>query len=85
MASPERHPTLAQIAQRLFDDALHNIMHDLVIHRHREHKLLVASLDPTDKLPHCDNCNLPRLLEPPLAPKVRGAATDPPASTTNYC
>jgi hypothetical protein len=84
-SSPERQPTLAQIAQRLFDDALHNIMHDLVIHRHREHKLLLASLDPVDKLPHCDNCNLPQLLEPPLAPKVRGAATDPPASTTNYC
>jgi hypothetical protein len=85
MSSPDRQPTLAQIAQRLFDDALHNIMHDLVIHRHREHKLLLASLDPTDKLPHCDNCNLPRQLDPPLAPKVRGAATDPPASTTQYC
>ena len=85
MSSPDHPPTLAQIAQRLFDDALHNIMHDLVIHRHREHKLLLASLDPTDKLPHCDNCNLPRLLEPPLAPKVRGATTDPPPSTTTYC
>jgi len=83
--SPDRPPSLAQIAQRLFDDALHNIMHDLVIHRHREHKLLLASLDPSDKLPHCDNCNLPRLLDPPLAPKVRGAASEPPPSTTQYC
>jgi len=85
MSSPERQPSLAQIAQRLFDDALHNIMHDLVVHRHREHKLLLASLDPSDKLPHCDNCNLPRLLDPPLAPKVRGTASDPPTSTTQYC
>ncbi|GAB7334291.1 hypothetical protein MBLNU13_g06323t1 [Cladosporium sp. NU13] len=83
-SSPDGQPSLAQIAQRLFDDALHNIIHDIVIHKHRDHKLLLASLDPTDKLPHCDSCNLPRLLDPPLAPKVRGAAADPPASTT-YC
>lgn len=77
-------PTLAQIAQRLFDDALHNIIHDVVLTRHREHKLTLASLDPTDKLPHCEICKLPRLLDPPLAPKVRGATADPPAST-QYC
>ncbi|KAL1590167.1 hypothetical protein WHR41_00987 [Cladosporium halotolerans] len=84
MTSPDPQPTLAQIAQRLFDDALHNIIHDLVITRHREHKLLLASLDPTDKLPHCDACKLPRLLDPPLAPKVRGAPAEPPSST-QYC
>lgn len=83
-SSPEGQPSLAQIAQRLFDDALHNIIHDVVINKHRDHKLLLASLDPTDKLPHCDSCKLPRLLEPPLAPKVRGATSDPPAST-QYC
>lgn len=77
-------PTLAQIAQRLFDDALHNIIHDVVLTRHREHKVTLASLDPTDKLPHCEICKLPRLLDPPLAPKVRGATADPPAST-QYC
>lgn len=85
MASPpEGQPSLAQIAQGLFDNALHSIMHDIVITKHRDHKLLLANLDPSDKLPHCDNCKLPRLLEPPLAPKVRGATSDPPAST-QYC
>lgn len=83
-SSPDGQPSLAQIAQRLFDDALHNIIHDIVINKHREHKLLIANLDPTDRLPHCDSCNLPRLLDPPLAPKVRGAASDPPSST-QYC
>ena len=83
-SSPDGQPSLAQIAQRLFDDALHNIIHDIVIHKHRDHKLLLATFDPTDKLPHCDSCKLPRLLDPPLAPKVRGAASDPPASTS-YC
>ncbi|KAM0700867.1 hypothetical protein Q7P35_012589 [Cladosporium inversicolor] len=83
-SSPDGPPSLAQIAQRLFDDALHNIIHDIVIHKHRDHKLLLATLDPTDKLPHCDSCKLPRLLDPPLAPKVRGAAAEPPASTA-YC
>jgi hypothetical protein len=82
--SQDTQPSLAQIAQRLFDDALHNIIHDVVIHKHRDHKLLLASLDPADKLPHCDSCKLPRLLDPPLAPKVRGAASEPPPSTT-YC
>jgi hypothetical protein len=85
MASPpDPQPSLAQIAQRLFDDALHNIIHDVVIHKHRDHKLLLASLDPTDKLPHCDSCKLPRLLDPPLAPKVRGTPSEPPPSTA-YC
>ncbi|KAM0722769.1 hypothetical protein Q7P37_002211 [Cladosporium fusiforme] len=83
-SSSEGQPTLAQIAQRLFDDALHNIIHDIVITRHRDHKMMLANLDPTDKLPHCDSCKLPRLIEPPLAPKVRGATADPPAST-QYC
>lgn len=83
MASSSQ-PSLGQIAQKLLEDALHNIIHDVVIHTHREHKLLLASLDPTDKLPHCEKCKLPRLLDPPLAPKVRGALTEPPKGT-EYC
>lgn len=77
-------PSLGQIAQKIFEEVLTNIVHDIVIHRHREHKMLLASLDPTTKLPHCDNCKLPRLLDPPLAPKVRNASSDTPANT-NYC
>jgi hypothetical protein len=80
-SSPDSQPSLAQIAQRLFDDALHNIIHDVVIHKHRDHKLLLASLDPTTKLPLCDSCHLPRLLDPPLGAKVRGAVAEP----TQYC
>ncbi|QIX00811.1 hypothetical protein AMS68_006328 [Peltaster fructicola] len=82
--SSDSKESLSQLAQRLFNDALHNILHDIVITRHREHKKLLATIDPADRLPHCDTCNLPRLLDPPLAPKVRGATTDPPTSTT-YC
>lgn len=82
--SQSGEPTLGQIAQKILEDALSNIMHDIVIHRHREHKLLLASLDPQTKLPHCETCSQPRLLDPPLAPKVRGATSDPPANT-NYC
>ena len=77
-------PSLAQIAQNILEDALSNIIHNIVVHRHREHKLLLASLDPTTKLPHCETCKLPRLLDPPLAPRVRGASTEPPSNTV-YC
>lgn len=84
MSSNSSQPSFSQIAERVFNDALHNIIHELVIHRHRDHKLLLASLDPSDRLPHCDTCKQPRLLDPPLAPKVRGATSEPPAST-NYC
>ncbi|KAK5129174.1 hypothetical protein LTR08_003771 [Meristemomyces frigidus] len=82
MASTQ--PTLAQIAQSLLEQSFHNIIHDLILSKHREHKLLLATLDPTTKLPHCDTCKLPRLLEPPLAPKTRGAIGEPPRDT-QYC
>lgn len=79
-----KEPSLATIAQKILEDALQQIVHNIVAHRHREHKMLVASLDTKTRLPHCDACNLPRLLDPPLAPRVRGTAADPP-SNTNYC
>lgn len=77
-------PTLDQIAQTLFTDAIANIVHDILLTEHRTHKLMINALDPTTKLPHCERCNLPRLLDPPLAPKVRGAGADPPKDT-QYC
>nr|POE79744.1 hypothetical protein CFP56_07809 [Quercus suber] len=77
-------PSMGQIAQKLLEDALHKIIHETVLLRHHEHKLMLANLDPADKLPHCPNCRLPRLLDPPLAPKVRGMASDPPRDTV-YC
>ncbi|KAI7352163.1 hypothetical protein KC343_g5852 [Hortaea werneckii] len=83
MAS-ESQPSLGQIAQNLFETALQNILHDTILTQHREHKLMIANLDSTTKLPHCDRCKLPRLLDPPLAPKVRGATSDPPKDT-QYC
>ncbi|KAI7280824.1 hypothetical protein KC345_g4525 [Hortaea werneckii] len=83
MAS-ESQPTLGQIAQNLFETALQNILHETILAQHREHKLMIANLDSATKLPHCGRCKLPRLLEPPLAPKVRGATSDPPKDT-QYC
>ncbi|KAI7498998.1 hypothetical protein KC367_g4857 [Hortaea werneckii] len=83
MAS-ESSPSLGQIAQNLFETALQNILHETILAQHREHKLMIANLDSTTKLPHCDRCKLPRFLDPPLAPKVRGATSDPPKDT-QYC
>ncbi|KAI6791343.1 hypothetical protein KC332_g17662 [Hortaea werneckii] len=83
MAS-ESQPSLGQIAQNLFETALQNILHETILTQHREHKLMIGNLDSTTKLPHCDRCKLPRLLDPPLAPKVRGATSDPPKDT-QYC
>lgn len=79
-----KEPTMAAIAKQILEDALQQIVHDIVVQRHREHKMLLASLDAKTRLPHCDTCNLPHQLDPPLAPAVRGATSDPP-SNTNYC
>ncbi|KAK4948956.1 hypothetical protein LTR10_012329 [Elasticomyces elasticus] len=81
--APKETP-LKTIAETILSEQLQRIIHNTIIHQHRAHKMLLVSLDPTTKLPHCDNCKLPRLLEPPLAPKVRGALTEPPRDT-NYC
>lgn len=77
-------PTLAEIATTILRDQINSIIHDTILQRHRDHKLMLMNLDPSTKLPHCDRCNLPQLLDPPLAPKVRGATSDPP-SNTQYC
>ncbi|TKA74736.1 hypothetical protein B0A55_04034 [Friedmanniomyces simplex] len=79
-----KDPTLAQIAERILQEQFQRLIHNTLITQHRAHKLLLTSLDPTTKLPHCDTCRLPRLLEPPLAPKVRNSASDPPRET-QYC
>lgn len=73
--------SLADIAQRILEDSLSTIIHNIVITRHREHKMMMANLDPKYRLPLCETCNLPRLLDPPLAPKLRQGAPDP----TTYC
>jgi hypothetical protein len=77
-------PSLADIAMALLREQLNVIIHDTILSRHREHKLMLMNLDPSTKLPHCDRCGLPQLLDPPLAPKVRGATSDPP-NNTQYC
>ena len=84
MASSSSQPNLAEIAEDILQGQIRNIIHDTLIWRHRDHKLMIANFDPTTKLPHCEKCGLPILLEPTLAPSVRGAATDPP-SDTQYC
>jgi hypothetical protein len=82
--SSKSAPTLPEMAQKILEDALQNIIHDILISQHRAHKMLLASLEPTTRLPHCSSCKLPKQLDPPLAPSVRGATAEPPA-TTNYC
>ncbi|KAK5175226.1 uncharacterized protein LTR77_000363 [Saxophila tyrrhenica] len=77
-------PSLASIGAEILQGEINNIIHDILIDRHRDHKLMVMNLDPTTKLAHCERCNLPRLLDPPLAPQVRGATSDPPSDTV-YC
>lgn len=84
MSVSAKEPSLGQVAQKILEDALQHIVHKIVLQRHHEHKMLLASLDPTTKLPHCETCKLPRLLDPPLAPRVRGVPADPPSSTS-YC
>ena len=84
MASSKPKPGLAQIAASILQAEINNIIHDTVIQRHRDHKMMLMNLDPTTKLPHCDRCGLPKLLDPPLAPSVRGSTTEPP-SDTQYC
>ncbi|KAF2722217.1 hypothetical protein K431DRAFT_245520 [Polychaeton citri CBS 116435] len=77
-------PTLAFITEQLFAAALENIVHEIVLSEHKAHRDMVSSLDTTSRLPICDKCNLPQLLDPPLAPKVRGTTTNPPKET-QYC
>ena len=77
-------PSLAQIAETLLREQINVIIHDTILQRHRDHKVMLMNLDLSTKLPHCDRCGLPQLLDPPLAPKVRGAPSDPP-SNTQYC
>lgn len=84
MASETSQRGLREICQTILEDSLGNIVHDILLERHRDHKLMLATLDPDTRLSHCDRCNLPRLLEPPLAPSVRGVSSDPPAETV-YC
>lgn len=73
-----------QVAEDIFQSVLKNIVHDIISTKHHEHKKLLASLDAKSRLPHCETCNLPRILDPPLALRVRSAATELP-SNTNYC
>ncbi|KAK0257263.1 hypothetical protein B0A54_07341 [Friedmanniomyces endolithicus] len=79
-----KDPTLAQIAERILQDQFQRLIHNTLITQHRAHKLLLASLDPTSRLPHCSICRLPCLLDPPLAPKVRGTPSSS-SSEIQYC
>ncbi|KAK3074683.1 hypothetical protein LTR53_002690 [Teratosphaeriaceae sp. CCFEE 6253] len=79
-----KEPSLKHVAEKILQEQLQRIIHNTIIQQHRAHKLMLASLDATTKLPHCESCKLPRLLEPSLVPKVRGSATEPPRDT-QYC
>lgn len=68
-----RHQT-----QSIVDDSLFSVIHDLVLQTHRREKMLLQTLHPTTRLPICPSCNLPRLLDPPLAQST-------PSKSTQYC
>jgi len=70
--------TLASFAQSVLNDCLYSVIHGLVIQTHEKEKKLLQTLDPKTLLPICPNCNLPRLLDPPLA-------ISKPEKTTQYC
>lgn len=85
MASSNGESSLAkQTGIDILKGGFNNIIHDILIHEHRNHKLMLIDLDPTTKLPLCPTCKLPQFLDPPLAPSVRGTNSDPPRDTT-YC
>ncbi|KAF2858037.1 hypothetical protein K470DRAFT_260193 [Piedraia hortae CBS 480.64] len=65
---------LQKIVCSVYNDVVQNTVHDILLQEHRAHKLLIDSIDPATQLPLCDKCSLPRVLDPPLAPKVCAAA-----------
>ncbi|KAF1348709.1 hypothetical protein BDV97DRAFT_422189 [Delphinella strobiligena] len=69
---------LAAVTQSIVNESLLTVIHDLVLRTHRREKLLLQTLHPTTKLPICASCNLPRLLDPPLAIST-------PTKNTQYC
>ena len=77
-------PDLKTIATNILEDALQSIIQTTILHHQRQHRALIASLDASDKLPHCDTCRQPVQLTPPLAPKARGTTAQPPKDTV-YC
>ncbi|KAG9519389.1 hypothetical protein KCU71_g5468, partial [Aureobasidium melanogenum] len=58
---------LGSLTQSVINDCLYTVIHDLVLQTHRREKLLLRTVDPNTGLPICPSCNLPRLLDPPLA------------------
>ena len=83
-SSNNGQPTLAKICAQLLESTIKNILHELVIYRHKDHKQMIMGLNRETKLPHCEKCGLARQLDPPLANKVRGAHGDPPKDIV-YC
>lgn len=69
---------LSAQTQSVVNDCLLSVIHDLVLQTHRREKMLLQTLHPATRLPICPHCNLPRLLEPPLAQSV-------PGKNTQYC
>lgn len=84
MSINDSESSLKDICVGLIEGEFRNIVHDILIHEHQNHKLMLTDLDPTTRLPLCPTCSLPQLLEPPLATSVRGAASEPPSDTV-YC
>ncbi|KAK5114692.1 hypothetical protein LTR62_002265 [Meristemomyces frigidus] len=71
---------LKQLAERLLNEAVQKIIQNTISQAQQHQKQMLASLDPATKLPLCDTCRLPKQLDPPLAPKVRGTTTEPSSS-----
>ncbi|KAJ9623562.1 hypothetical protein H2203_005824 [Taxawa tesnikishii (nom. ined.)] len=69
---------LASITQRIVNECMLTVIHELVLETHRKEKMLLQTLHPTTRLPMCSSCNLPRLLDPPLAQSIS-------SKNTQYC
>ncbi|KAL1305532.1 hypothetical protein AAFC00_007143 [Neodothiora populina] len=68
----------AALTESIVNETLFSVVHDLVLQIHCREKKLLQTLHPTTRLPICPSCNLPRLLDPPLAQSN-------PGKSTQYC
>ena len=69
---------LASFSQHVLNECLYTVIHDLVLQTHQKEKQLLQTLDPKTQIPVCQNCSLPRLLDPPLS-------ISRPDKSTQYC
>ena len=75
---PDEEVDVDTMTERVVNDCLFTVIHNLVLETHKKEKELLQTLDPETNLPLCQKCGLPRLLDPPLA-------ISRPTKSTQYC